>query len=221
MEGQITDLRTPGSVCFPFRVTALCCCMWGTLPVSPRFQATAPAVANRGCGLEECGQKATKWKKGEKEGAALSGVWVTGFFKSASEVPLPWMCQKCEALTLQTREVQVYALGKEDFLKAARQLQDSEEKEEDNTFSRSVCGGRCTPRVMASRRNWGLAGELSINHPGECPWQQGENSHSFPQDCAAAAKRRVSTERIHALLGSGSRLFAPAYRRTCSEMGLR
>lgn len=148
-------------------------------------------------------------------------MWVTGFFKSASEVPLPRMYQKCEALTLQTREVQVYTLGKEDFLKAAWQLQDSEEKEEDNTFSCPVCGGRCTPRVMASRGNWGLAGELSINHPGECPWQQGENSHSFPQDCAVATKHYVSTKRIHALFGAGSHLFAPASCRTCSWTGLR
>lgn len=119
----------------------------------------------------------------------------TDFCKTASEAPLPWKCQKCEALILQSREVQVYTLGKEDFLKAAQQLQNSGEKEEDNTFSCVVCGGRCTPRVTASRRNWGLAGGLSIHYPGECPWQQGEHSHSFPQDCAAATKRSVSTNK--------------------------
>lgn len=79
------------------------------------------------------------------------------------------MGQECEALTLADREVQVYALGKDSFLQAVQQLLNSEEKEEDNTFSCSVCGGGGTARVTVSRRNWGLAGELSMNHPGGCP----------------------------------------------------
>lgn len=75
-------------------------------------------------------------QEGKKEGTALSALWEMGLFQiNSSKEPLPWICWKCKVFTLQIREVQVYTLGKEGFLKVGQQLQLSEEKEEDNTFS--------------------------------------------------------------------------------------
>lgn len=65
-------------------------------------------------------------------------------------------------------------------------------------FLLQFCSGRCSPRGPASRRNSGLAGELSINHPGECLGQQGENSHSFPRDHTTATECDVCANKSSA-----------------------
>lgn len=65
-------------------------------------------------------------------------------------------------------------------------------------FLLQFCPGRCAPRGPASRRNSVLAGELSINHPGECLGQRGEKSHSFPRDHTAATDPSVSAKKSSA-----------------------
>lgn len=72
------------------------------------------------------------------------------------------------------------------------------EKGRQYIFLLQFCSGRCAPRGPASRRNSVLAGELSINHPGECLGQQGEKSHSFPRDHTAATECNVSANKSSA-----------------------
>lgn len=63
----------------------------------------------------------------------------------------------------------------------------------------------------ASRRNGGLAGGLSINHPAEFPRQQEKTPFHFPGIVLQPQNARLpSTVSIHFLLGPGHRLFAPA-----------
>jgi hypothetical protein len=55
-----------------------------------------------------------------------------------------------------------------------------------------------------------LAGELSINHPGECLGQRGEKSHSFPRDHTAATEPVFLQRRVQLPPASRGHLFVPA-----------
>lgn len=117
-------------------------------------------------------------KRQERESSPWCHV-SNGLFKTSLCSTTSLKMPRSEALTLQTKQVQVYTLGK-DFLRAAQQLRSPEEKEEHNTFSSPVCCGRCN-KGHGSRRNGGLAGGLSINHPGEFPLQREKTPIHFPR----------------------------------------